>query len=609
MPKYAGCMIEVLAVSIFFRLLALVWSVVLIWRIQDWRMGFLSFMLALMATRQILALRTILLSSDIPVHNWTTELFGLVVSALAFLAIYYLGKFLEERKRKDEALQDYAIHFQSAQTIAKVGSWKLDIKSGTQYWSSEMYPMFHRDPALDVPQPSEFLSYIFPKDRGPVIEAIRLLNLGTSSSLEFRTHPKRGPVRILYSLFDVIRDEKGEPEYLIGVTQDITQRKTQEKEIRRQNKELEGLLEIGKKMAQRVELEELFQFIVSSIVETIPGADAASLWLCDEGDSLSIKASYGHKNEAVAGLQKIDTNHSLLGVVHRNRGFTLIPDTRKEAFFQSLNSPIDQVRSVAGAPLMLERELYGLIFADSYSAPNTLSQKDGRLLQSIASQAVIAIENARLFKHQKEVSRQRLRDQEEERRRIALELHDEIGGQLASLGLSLSLAHEDKEALNMAETVVTTLANSVRSISLDLRPSMLDDLGLVPTLRWFFDRYTRQTGIEVVFYEELSIGMRFSPEFEIVAFRVTQEALTNVARYAGTSSVQVLINRDAENVKLHVIDEGAGFNINTRDNYKSVGITGMRERVSLLGGTLDVASEPGIGTRITATFPFANGEV
>lgn len=199
--------------------------------------------------------------------------------------------------------------------------------------------------------------------------------------------------------------------------------------------------------------------------------------------------------------------------------------------------------------------------------------------------------------------------QEEERRRIARELHDEIGQTLTALEIKLEMASRSREGtdkLDESRTIVSDLMAKVRDLSLDLRPAMLDDLGLLPTLLWHFERYTSQTGVRVDFrYSGLKERIA-KPEAETAAFRIIQEALTNVARHAGVEKVKVRVYCDGELLRCRVEDRGIGF-VPGRELTKvsSSGLSGMQERASLLGGRLMISSEPDAGTSVAAELPLA----
>lgn len=144
----------------------------------------------------------------------------------------------------------------------------------------------------------------------------------------------------------------------------------------------------------------------------------------------------------------------------------------------------------------------------------------------------------------------------------------------------------------------------VRELSLDLRPAMLDDLGLLPTLLWYFERCTARTQVDVGF-EHTGLDRRFLPEVETTAYRIVQEALTNVARHAGADGVSVRLWSNDEVLGLSIEDHGAGFDAADDSMLsKSNGLAGMRERANLLGGQLTLESSPGVGTNLFAELPF-----
>lgn len=192
--------------------------------------------------------------------------------------------------------------------------------------------------------------------------------------------------------------------------------------------------------------------------------------------------------------------------------------------------------------------------------------------------------------------------QEKERRNLARELHDEIGQQLTMVKLTLgriALEGEARRDLDEAMDVVNALMRQVRALSLDLRPSMLDDLGLVPTLRWYVDRVARLASVRA----ELEIGdafPRLRPEIETVFFRVAQEAITNVIRHAGARTLRVGIFTCRDVIELRVEDDGVGFDpveVQARAlQGRNAGITGMQERAALAGAQLEFEPRPGGGT-------------
>lgn len=203
------------------------------------------------------------------------------------------------------------------------------------------------------------------------------------------------------------------------------------------------------------------------------------------------------------------------------------------------------------------------------------------------------------------LSRRLMEVQELERRNIALELHDEIGQVLTGLKLTLDLsarlpAAESTESLERARDLVNELMARVRKLSLDLRPAILDDLGLLPTLLWHIEHYTAQTNVRVNFKHSGLEKQRFAPEVETAAYRVVQEALTNVARHASVHEAAVRVWTRQDILSIEVADAGSGFDPETVLGRETSGLTGMRERATLAGGRMKIESCPGSGTRLLA---------
>lgn len=205
----------------------------------------------------------------------------------------------------------------------------------------------------------------------------------------------------------------------------------------------------------------------------------------------------------------------------------------------------------------------------------------------------------------KTLSRRLMEVQEMERRNIALELHDEIGQVLTGLKLTLEVstklpATEVGESIAQASGLVNELMARVRKLSLDLRPAMLDDLGLLPTLLWHIEHYTAQTHVKVNFKHSGLERERFSPEVETAAYRVVQEALTNVARHANVHGATVRVWTHQEILSIEIADAGQGFDLETVVGRDTSGLAGMRERATLAGGQLKIESSVGEGTRLLA---------
>jgi len=208
----------------------------------------------------------------------------------------------------------------------------------------------------------------------------------------------------------------------------------------------------------------------------------------------------------------------------------------------------------------------------------------------------------------RELSRRLVEVQEMERRYIARELHDEIGQALTGLKLMVEMAARKAGTnidlgLDDVKSLVNELMVRVSDLSLDLRPSMLDDLGLVATFLWHFERYRLQTGIKVVF-KHSGLHQRFEPEVETTVYRIVQEALTNVARHAKVQKVSVQVLADDNTLTVEIQDHGIGFAPEEAlAAGESSGLVGMSERAIYLGGQLMINSIPGRGTLLIAEIP------
>lgn len=206
------------------------------------------------------------------------------------------------------------------------------------------------------------------------------------------------------------------------------------------------------------------------------------------------------------------------------------------------------------------------------------------------------------------LSRRLVALQEVERRVLARELHDEIGQPLTMLKMYLDKhaptgpGEETDPRLKQARDTLQALMWQIRNLSLSLRPTMLDDLGLLPTLLWHFERYTAQTNVRVIF-RHAGLRKELPPEAAITAYRIVQEALTNVARHASVNEVQVCVRREAKALTIEVEDHGAGFNLEEIGPEAGVGLSGMRERLLALGGAFKVESFPGRGTYVLGEVP------
>lgn len=261
-------------------------------------------------------------------------------------------------------------------------------------------------------------------------------------------------------------------------------------------------------------------------------------------------------------------------------------------------------RALQGTPSNYELTWAGHTF---YGRVEPLRDADDRIVGVVG--VAFDISDRKAAEEQlRSLSHRLVEAQENERRRVARELHDEVGQSLTALKLCLDRvllagSGTDGPELGVALEVLQELMTRVRSMSLELRPTMLDDLGLLPTLIWHFKRYTAQTDVRVRFKHR---GLRSDLPQETItaAYRIVQEALTNVARYSQVTEVMVCVRAESDALVVEVEDQGVGFDLDEVPSA-SMGLRGMRERALSLNGKLLVQSTRGGGTCVIAELPLA----
>jgi len=242
------------------------------------------------------------------------------------------------------------------------------------------------------------------------------------------------------------------------------------------------------------------------------------------------------------------------------------------------------------------------------------------LAEALAAQAAVAVQNAGLFEQVRTgrerlqaLSRRLVEVQETERRHIARELHDEVGQALTTLMVGLRLVERETQLSERAAARVAELKHmtdgvleNLHRLAMDLRPASLDHLGLVAALRQYIETFGRQNDLLVEFASVGLDGERLPPGVETALYRIVQEALTNVARHAQATSVDVLLERRGSQVITVIEDNGVGFDPKEAARSGRLGLFGMQERVEMLGGTLLVESSVGAGTTVVAEVPYAH---
>ncbi len=507
-----------------------------------------------------------------------------------------------ERHHLYEQLRASEERFALAVAAANDGIWDWDLRTDALYFSPQCRRILGRGNEDTPLVRSAWLSLLHPDDRDQASADLTLILSGQIDHYEreLRLQQRDGTCRWLLTRGLVVRGPDGIPFRMVGSLTDVTER-TQ-------------VSNILAALNAHLDVAAAFSSVAAGL-RALAHCDRTSVLLFDEPHvwatvlALDQPREFSRPGTRVRMADSPVVPDILAGRPH------VVPDLTPE-----LTSPIvqqlyqDGVRSVLILPLLGTDRVSGMLTL-AWHAIGACNDAPLPVLQQIANAVALALEKSRLFEqvrvgHERLqlLSRQLMRVQEAERRHLASELHDEIGQGLTGVKLMLDTFERSPALLASArlaeiQTLVNNLVTQIRNLSLDLRPAMLDDLGLLPALLWLFRRYSKQTKVEVVF-EHRGLDRRFTPEAETAAFRIIQEALTNVARHAAVAGVQVAaIATDAELI-VEITDDGQGFDPGSeRAAGTGAGIAGMHERASLLGGHVSIESAPGAGTCLRAQLP------
>jgi PAS domain S-box-containing protein len=471
-----------------------------------------------------------------------------------------------ERQRAEKALHENEEVFRQLAENIREAFWVDDPQTGRVVYISTAYEeIWGRSCRSLYQQPLSWMDSIVPEDRPRVLAAYQRHTEGYETREEYRIIRPDGSVRWVWDRAFPIRDGDGRVWRVAGIAEDITERKLAEAKLRESE-------------------ERLHRFFEAAF----------------EGIAI-------HEDGII-----LDANQSLATML----GYPLAEIIGKHVLDLGAPDSHAAVRSRLAASEEGTYEATGLR-KDGSTFPGELCGKSipyhGRAVRVTAVRDISERKRSEaklqeFAQRLQALSRRLLQVQELERRHLARELHDEIGQALTGLKLTLEMRKRlrpDRLQASLAEAqaLVRDLTARVRDLSLRLRPTMLDDLGLRPALLWHFERYTAQTQVQVVF-EQSGLEQRFPSEVETAAYRIVQEALTNVARHAGTREATVRIWLDQDLLSVQIEDSGAGFAPGAlSDAGTSSGLSGMQERAELLGGRLTVDSGRWVGTRVTAELP------
>ncbi|HAV77803.1 MAG TPA: hypothetical protein DCX53_10690 [Anaerolineae bacterium] len=412
----------------------------------------------------------------------------------------------------------------------------------------------------------------------------------------------------------------GESGNILGTViafQDITSEKKAIEKIKQQASRAEALVHVAKQLNSRLELKDVLE-LVCRITNQVIDTSATVVFQYDNktGNYTDVARKF-ENNIALAQRHPIRVSFSrttLEKYLPNDNSVFVIQDVRHKR-----DIPYRSILRVLGinhliiAPLLRNNEVIGALICGSVKQEG-ISDDDIMLLEGLAEHVSIAVTNTLLFEkvrsgreRQRLLSKSAVDIQEAEKRRIARELHDHLGQALTGIQFMLestkNLSGEQQRGnLVKIQNSISEIIQQIREMSLNLRPSMLDDLGLITTLRWHMDNYKNQTGINVIFNCEEAFE-RFPVDIETTAYRIIQEALTNVARHSQVSEVFVGLAVIETTLWIEILDKGKGFDTSRVLSNPTSGLSGMVERADLAGGYLTINSYLDQGTQVVVTLP------
>lgn len=522
---------------------------------------------------------------------------------------------MEQGPSRPSALVIQALERQleAAQRITHIGSWEWNASTNAITWSAELYRIYDIDPGTPLSFET-FLSRVHPEDRERVEQQIRdAMARGGRFAHTDRLVLRDGSIREVDTAGEVMLDAAGKPYGLIGTCRDVTEERVAERLLLR-SRQMQGCERTAlEHLAHGKPLADVLSVIVRGIEELEPRMTASLLlvgpgglrfWECI---APSMPRSY---NLALEGAP-IGPSAGSCGTAAYRREQVFVADIGTDPLwvdYKHLVEPLG-LRACWSSPIIATDGRVLGTFAVYYREPRLPDLDERELIARATHVAGIAIERRELDDQLRALSARIEAVRERDRTAIAREIHDELGQALTALKMDVAWV---QRRLPSAEPSITDklveitraadgIIASVRRISAELRPGILDDLGLVAAIEWQADEFSNRSGIpcdltctigEIQLERELATGV----------FRVFQEALTNVVRHANATRVHVRLFLRLGNIVLEVADDGIG--VPSLAPQSSLGLLGMRERARRLDGTCEVRPrDTGKGTAVTLTVP------
>lgn len=541
-------------------------------------------------------------------------------------SVFYTGilRDITERRQAEEQHRRSEAQLLEAQRIAHVGGWEWDITADVVNWTDELYRIYGLDPEQFSASYEGFLEWVHPDDRQRVREIIeRAYQTAESFTFEHRVVRPDGSVRTLQARGIVETDEIGRPTRMAGTGHDVTEFKQQEQTV-------QSLLHISAKLSASLDLTDISDTLAQES-QILVKARAACVTLRSDHEMRCER--YWRGDELFELDYRWPVHNGLAEWILSHREPYCSPAENGVQAFQHELWEQFQVKQALVTPILdREGEVVGYFELHDKLDGTKFDSSDMERAVAIARIASLAIQNAQSYQRVQEAE-ERLRKSgdklrrlaaytehttQEERKRIAREVHDELGQLLTALKLDVAWfgrnlkgrgsENEDVlEKVRSTESLIEETIDVVRRIATELRPGVLDDLGLIPALEWQAAEFSRRTGIQCQ-VESDGGTIAVDPEVATAAFRTFQEALTNVARHAEATRVEVTVGVAGEELRLNIIDNGIGIPWERIHAPDSLGLLGMQERAAQLGGKLELVGREGGGTRVTLWMPLASAQ-
>lgn len=378
-----------------------------------------------------------------------------------------------------------------------------------------------------------------------------------------------------------------------------------EKRMLEQNAHVSALLAVARAGSSSLDLTEVLEAALDEIV-SVTSAETGEVWLTVNHDELVLTRQWGSDLGAFSEPPRLRFGEGLVGIAAESRSPIVVPDLAADPRVARPEIVRSGFESFHAQPLLRREEVVGVLAVAARQSNALASPEEEALLEGIGEQLVIAIENARL--HERVLDEAVL----EERERLARELHDGLAQVLGyvnthTLAIEKLLASDRSEE---AETQVERMRQAALHAYTDVREAILglrsSREGLGASLEQYVSEFTNMTGLEVDLHVDPAVAqLRLGPEVEVQLVRIAQEALANVRKHAQATSVNVDLRSENGAVVIEVADDGLGFEPDrpVRTGWPHFGLQSMRERTEAIGGTFELRSEPGSGTRVVVHAP------